>query len=80
MWCNSAPWRRDGRSFRLAVFRAYYTDIDAKLQSQAIVLGSGDINYLTRRKPQIPTPSPNLAVLNRVWNLWKLRVAPTLAK
>ena len=30
----------------MAVFRAYYTDVNAKLQSQAIALG-GEINYLT---------------------------------
>src|SRR6202171_51351 len=35
-----------GPSVKVAVFRAYYTDIDARLQSQAIALG-GDINYLT---------------------------------
>src|ERR1700735_5407485 len=32
-------------SVRMAVFRAYYTDVDAKLQAQAIGLG-GEINYL----------------------------------
>ncbi len=36
-----------GPSVKVAVFRAYYTDIDAKLQSQAIALGGGDINFLT---------------------------------
>jgi ribulose-5-phosphate 4-epimerase/fuculose-1-phosphate aldolase len=67
-----------GPSVRIAVFRAYYTDIDAKLQSQAIALG-GDVNYLT---PEEGTKADavNLAVLERVWNLWKLRIAPTLAK
>src|SRR5271163_2256589 len=35
-----------GPSVKMAVFRAYYTDVDARLQSQAIALG-GDINYLT---------------------------------
>src|SRR3984885_2797816 len=33
-------------SVQMAVFRAYYTDVDAKLQSQAVGLG-GDINFLT---------------------------------
>jgi len=68
-----------GPSVKVAVFRAYYADIDAKLQSQAIVLGSGDINYLTPEEGA-KADTVNLAVLDRVWNLWKLRVAPTLAK
>jgi ribulose-5-phosphate 4-epimerase/fuculose-1-phosphate aldolase len=68
-----------GPSVPLAVFRAYYTDIDAKLQSQAIALGGGDINYLTPEEGA-KADTVNLAVLDRVWNLWKLRVAPTLAK
>jgi HCOMODA/2-hydroxy-3-carboxy-muconic semialdehyde decarboxylase len=67
-----------GPSVKVAVFRAYYTDIDAKLQSQAIALG-GDINYLTAEEGA-KADTVNLAVLDRVWNLWKLRVAPTLAK
>jgi len=33
-------------SVKMAVFRAYYTDVNAKLQSQAVGLG-GDINFLT---------------------------------
>jgi hypothetical protein len=60
-------------SYRLA------RDIDAKLQSQAIALGGGDINYLTPEEGA-KADTVNLAVLDRVWNLWKLRVAPTLAK
>jgi len=67
-----------GPSVRLAVFRAYYTDIDAKLQSQAIALG-GDINYLTAEEGA-KADTVNLAVLDRIWNLWKMRIAPTLAK
>jgi ribulose-5-phosphate 4-epimerase/fuculose-1-phosphate aldolase len=67
-----------GPSVRIAVFRAYYTDIDAKLQSQAIALG-GDINYLTLEEGA-KADTVNLAVLDRIWNLWKMRIAPTLAK
>src|SRR5882724_3247193 len=35
-----------GPAVKLAVFRAYYTDVDARLQAQAILLG-GLINFLT---------------------------------
>jgi HCOMODA/2-hydroxy-3-carboxy-muconic semialdehyde decarboxylase len=68
-----------GPSVKLAVFRAYYTDIDAKLQSQAIALGGGDINFLTAEEGA-KADTVNLAVLDRIWNLWKLRVAPALPK
>jgi ribulose-5-phosphate 4-epimerase/fuculose-1-phosphate aldolase len=68
-----------GPSVKLAVFRAYYTDIDAKLQSQAIALGGGAINFLTPEEGA-KADTVNLAVLDRIWNLWKLRVAPTLVK
>lgn len=67
-----------GPSVRVAVFRAYYTDVNARLQSQAIALG-GEITYLTPTEGA-KADAVNLAVLDRVWNLWKLRVAPGLAK
>jgi HCOMODA/2-hydroxy-3-carboxy-muconic semialdehyde decarboxylase len=67
-----------GPTARVAVFRAYYTDVNARLQSQAIGLG-GDINYLTPGEGA-KADAVNLAVLDRVWNLWKMRVAPALGK
>jgi len=67
-----------GPSVKMAVFRAYYTDVDAKLQSQAIALG-GDINYLTPGEGA-KADAINFAVLDRIWNLWKMRIAPSLAK
>src|SRR5450432_1915625 len=62
-----------GPSVRMAVFRAYYTDINARLQAQAIALG-GDVNYLTPAEGA-KADAVNLVVLARIWNLWKLRVA-----
>jgi len=62
-----------GPSVRVAVFRAYYTDVDARLQSQAIALG-GEINYLTPGEGA-KADAVNLAVLDRIWNLWKMRIA-----
>ena len=67
-----------GPAVKVAVFRAYYTDVNARLQSQAIALG-GDVNYLTPEEGA-KADMVNLAVLDRVWNLWKLRVAPSLGK
>ena len=67
-----------GPSAKVAVFRAYYTDVDARLQSQAVALG-GVVNYLTEREGA-KADAVNLAVLDRIWNLWKMRVAPSLGK
>lgn len=61
-----------GPSVKLAVFRAYYTDVDARLQSQALALG-GEVNYLTPVEAT-KADTVNLQVLDRVWNLWKMRV------
>jgi HCOMODA/2-hydroxy-3-carboxy-muconic semialdehyde decarboxylase len=67
-----------GPSVKVAVFRAYYTDVDAKLQTQALSLG-GDVNYLTPEEAA-KADAINLAVLDRAWNLWKMRIAPGLVK
>src|SRR6266699_596352 len=67
-----------GPSVKVAIFRAYYTDVNARLQSQAIALG-GDINYLTPGEGA-KADTVNLAVLDRIWNLWRMRIAPSLAK
>ena len=67
-----------GPAVRMAIFRAYYTDVNARLQSQAITLG-GDINYLTPEEGA-KADAINLAVLDRIWNLWKMRIASALGK
>src|SRR6516225_70075 len=67
-----------GPAVRMAVFRAYYTDVNARLQSQAVALG-GLLNYLTPGEGA-KADAVNFAVLDRIWNLWKMRVTTTLAK
>src|ERR1700693_1924938 len=54
-----------GPSVKMAVFRAYYTDVNAKLQSQAIALG-GEVNYLTPGEGEIADKT-NFVVLDRIW-------------
>ena len=66
-----------GPSVKMAVFRAYYTDVNAKLQMQAIALG-GEPNYLTPGEGE-KADHTNFAVI-RIWNLWRMKVLPTLAK
>jgi len=67
-----------GPSVKMAVFRAYYTDVNARLQLQALALG-GDVIYLTPGEGA-KADAVNFVVLDRVWGLWKLRVASTLGK
>ena len=67
-----------GPTVKMAVFRAYYTDVNAKLQSQAIALG-GEPNYLTAGEGE-KADTTNFAVIDRIWNLWRMRILPTLAK
>ena len=67
-----------GPSVKMAVFRAYYTDVDAKLQSQAMALG-GEVNYLTPGEGE-KADKVNFIVLDRIWNLWRMRILPTLGK
>jgi HCOMODA/2-hydroxy-3-carboxy-muconic semialdehyde decarboxylase len=68
-----------GTAVKHAVFRAYYTDVNAKLQSQAIGLG-GEINYLTPEEGAKADAVFQQVLVDRVWNLWKMHIAPTLAK
>ena len=67
-----------GPTVKMAVFRAYYTDVNAKLQAQAIALG-GEPNYLTPGEG-VKADQTNFAVMDRIWNLWRTKVLPTLAK
>jgi ribulose-5-phosphate 4-epimerase/fuculose-1-phosphate aldolase len=67
-----------GPSVKAAVFRAYYTDVNAKLQAQALALG-GEPNYLTPGEG-VKADQTNLVVIDRIWNLWRTKVLPTLAK
>jgi HCOMODA/2-hydroxy-3-carboxy-muconic semialdehyde decarboxylase len=62
-----------GPNVKVAVFRAYYTDVNARLQAQAIALGS-EITYLSPEEGA-KADQVNFVVLDRVWNLWKQKVS-----
>jgi ribulose-5-phosphate 4-epimerase/fuculose-1-phosphate aldolase len=61
-----------GPDVKIAVFRAYYTDVNARLESQAIALGS-EVSYLSPEEGA-KADTVNFAVIDRIWNLWKMRV------
>ena len=67
-----------GPTVKMAVFRAYYTDVNARLQAQALALG-GEPNYLTPGEGA-KADQTNFAVMDRIWNLWRMKILPTLAK
>jgi ribulose-5-phosphate 4-epimerase/fuculose-1-phosphate aldolase len=61
-----------GVSLRQAVFRAAYTEMNAKLQAEAMRLGP--ITYLTGEEG-LAAATANDTQIDRAWNLWKLRYA-----
>jgi HCOMODA/2-hydroxy-3-carboxy-muconic semialdehyde decarboxylase len=67
-----------GPSVRAAVTRAYYADQSAHLQTQAAGLG-GEITYLSAEEGA-KSDATNFVIMERVWDLWKLRVQTLLAK
>lgn len=57
-----------GKTLRHAVFRAVYTEVNARLQAEAMRLGK--VNYLTDDEAAAAA-AMNDANLNRTWDLWK---------
>jgi HCOMODA/2-hydroxy-3-carboxy-muconic semialdehyde decarboxylase len=62
-----------GPSLTLAVFRAVYTEVNARLQVQASMLG-GPIAALEAEEG-LKADAVNLTSSARAWDLWKRRVA-----
>lgn len=60
-----------GPSVPIAVFRAIYTEVNARLQTTAITLANGGpINYLAPEEGDIIT-NKSKGDIDRTWNLWK---------
>jgi ribulose-5-phosphate 4-epimerase/fuculose-1-phosphate aldolase len=63
-----------GPSLPLAVFRAIYTEVSAKLQVTSTILsGGGRIAALDAREGEL-ADAVNIGAANRGWQLWKQRV------
>jgi HCOMODA/2-hydroxy-3-carboxy-muconic semialdehyde decarboxylase len=60
-----------GPTLPIAVFRAIYTEVNARLQTTAITLG-GPVNYLSAEEGDIIT-NKEPGDVGRAWNLWKTR-------
>ena len=59
-----------GDSVRQVVFRAIYTEINAKLEADALRLGQGHVNFLNDQEAAKASETIN-GVLGRAWELWK---------
>jgi ribulose-5-phosphate 4-epimerase/fuculose-1-phosphate aldolase len=59
-----------GDSVQQVVFRAIYTEVNAKLQVEALRLGAGEVDFLNSEEAAKATATNN-AVLRRPWELWK---------
>lgn len=61
-----------GPSLQTAVFRAVFTEANARIQQQAVALGS-PIAALEHEEGRL-ADAVNLSTVDRSWNLWKRRV------
>ncbi len=55
-----------------AVFRAIYTEVNARLEAEALQLGQGQVVFLNDEEAAKATAT-NAGVLMRAWDLWKAR-------
>jgi HCOMODA/2-hydroxy-3-carboxy-muconic semialdehyde decarboxylase len=62
-----------GSDLMTAVYRAVYTEVNAKLQAQAIGLG-GPINFLAPEECELITGRRDTNY-QRPWAMWKSRIA-----
>ena len=61
-----------GGSIRETVFRAVYTEVNAKLATEALRLGDGEVNFLSQGEAAAATAT-NQAQIGRAWDLWKAK-------
>ena len=66
-----------GNSIPIAVFRAYYTQVNAELQQRAIALAGDGVRYLTEGEA-LRSEATNQSVATRPWDLWKAKYAAEL--
>jgi ribulose-5-phosphate 4-epimerase/fuculose-1-phosphate aldolase len=61
-----------GGSIREVVFRAVYTEVNARLAADALRLGQGSALFLSRGEARAATAT-NQAQIGRAWDLWKAK-------
>ena len=65
-----------GGSIREVVFRAVYTEINARLATEALRLGEGRVIFLNDEEAKASTET-NRAQIGRPWELWKAKALAT---
>lgn len=63
-----------GPDVMTATFRAYYTEVNARLQAGAVALGGPGITFLSPEE-SARADATNTVIMPRAWDLWKRRVA-----
>jgi ribulose-5-phosphate 4-epimerase/fuculose-1-phosphate aldolase len=61
-----------GRSVKEAVFRGVYTEVNARLESEALRLGQGQVVFLSEEEAKAAAETNN-AQIGRPWELWKAK-------
>jgi len=61
-----------GSSLPLAVFRSVYTEVNARLQAQALTLG-GSVTYLDTEEAH-KAEATVTGTIGRPWELWKKKL------
>jgi ribulose-5-phosphate 4-epimerase/fuculose-1-phosphate aldolase len=61
-----------GDSVKQAVFRAIYTEVNAKLEQDALRLGEGKVSFLNEQEAAA-SATTNAALVGRAWDLWKMK-------
>jgi HCOMODA/2-hydroxy-3-carboxy-muconic semialdehyde decarboxylase len=59
-------------SIQEAVFRAVYTEVNARLEADALRLGGGQVRFLNAGEAKSATDT-NRAQITRAWDLWKAK-------
>ncbi|MBV8491845.1 MAG: class II aldolase/adducin family protein [Alphaproteobacteria bacterium] len=61
-----------GASVKEVVFRAVYTEVNARLQSEALRIGQGQVVFLNDTEA-MASMTTNQGQITRAWNLWRAR-------
>jgi HCOMODA/2-hydroxy-3-carboxy-muconic semialdehyde decarboxylase len=61
-----------GASIHQVVFRAVYTEVNARLESDALRLGNGQVIFLNSKEAEA-SGATNAALVDRAWDLWKAK-------
>ena len=61
-----------GGSVKEVVFRAVYTEINARLQAEALRIGQGQVTFLNEAEA-MASMATNQGQITRAWDLWKAK-------